>query len=82
MNTGRGTLKPRQYNNKQNFYIMSAKTRKIIFWTVVAVLVIGLGFWLKYASFGVTVVTVIVGLAGIAAGWTAHILYGKYIREE
>lgn len=55
--------------------------KKIIFWTVVAVLVIGLGFWLKYASFGVTVVTVIVGLAGIAAGWIARILYCRYVKE-
>lgn len=55
--------------------------KKIIFWTVVAVLVIGLGFWLKYSSFGVTVVTIIVGLVGLAAGWLARIMYCRYIKE-
>lgn len=57
------------------------KTRKIIFWVVVAVLIIGLGFWFKYASFGVTVVTVIVGAAGVVLGWIARILYCRYIKE-
>lgn len=57
------------------------KTRKIVFWVVVAVLVIGLGFWLKYASFGATVVTVIVGLGGIVAGWLAKVLYDRYVKE-
>lgn len=28
-----------------------------------------LGLWLKYTSFGVTVVTILVGLGGIALGW-------------
>lgn len=57
------------------------KTKKIIFWVVVAVLVIGLGFWLKYASFGAMVVTVIVGAAGLVLGWIARMLYCKYVKE-
>lgn len=57
------------------------KTKKIIFWVVVAVLIIGLGFWLKYASFGATVVTIIVGAAGLVLGWIARMLYCKYIKE-
>jgi hypothetical protein len=60
---------------------MTTKTKKIIFWAVVVVLLVGLGFWLKYASFGVTVVTILVGLGGIVLGWIAHILYGKYVKQ-
>lgn len=59
---------------------MTTKGKKILFWAVVAVLVIGLGFWLKYASFGATIVTIIVGVAGIALGWFGKMLYDKYIR--
>lgn len=55
--------------------------RKIIFWAVVVLLLIGLGLWLKYTSFGVTVVTILVGLGGIVAGWLAKMLYDRYIKE-
>lgn len=55
--------------------------KKIIFWAVVVVLLIGLGLWLKYTSFGVTIVTILVGLGGIAAGWLAKMLYDRYIKE-
>lgn len=55
--------------------------KRIIFWAVVIVLLIGLGLWLKYTSFGVTVVTILVGLGGIVLGWIGKILYGKYIKE-
>lgn len=55
--------------------------KKIIFWAVVVVLLIGLGLWLKYTSFGVTVVTVLVGLGGIVLGWIGRILYGKYVKQ-
>ncbi len=58
------------------------KAKKITFWTVVAVvLIIGLAIYLKYAPFGVTVVTVIVGLGGIVAGWLAKVLYDRYVKE-
>lgn len=55
--------------------------KKIIFWVVVAVVIIALGIYLKYTSFGVTVVTVIVGLGGIVAGWLAKMLYDRYVKE-
>lgn len=55
--------------------------KKIIFWAVVVVLLIGLGLWLKYTSFGVTVVTILVGLGSIVLGWIARMLYCKYIKE-
>lgn len=55
--------------------------KKIIFWAVVVVLLVALGIFLKYASLGVTVVTILVGLGGIVLGWIAHILYGKYVKQ-
>lgn len=55
--------------------------KRIIFWVVVLVLLVGLGLWLKYTSFGVTVVTILVGLGGIILGWIARMLYCKYIKE-
>ena len=55
--------------------------KKIIFWAVIVVLLIGLGLWLKYTSFGVAVVTILVGLGGIVAGWLAKMLYDRYIKE-
>lgn len=57
------------------------KTKKIIFWVVVAVLVIGLGLYLKYASFGATVITIVVGACGVAVGWLAKYLYDRYVKE-
>lgn len=51
------------------------KTKKIIFWVVVAILVVGLGLYLKYASFGATLITIIVGAVGIIVGWLAKYLY-------
>ena len=55
--------------------------RKIIFWAVVVVLLIGLGLWLKYTSFGVTVVTILVGLGGIVLGWIGKNLYDRYVED-
>lgn len=55
--------------------------KKIIFWVIVVVLLIGLGLWLKYTSFGVTVVTILVGIGGIVTGWIAKLLYDKYVKE-
>lgn len=55
--------------------------KKVIFWAVVVVLLIGLGLWLKYTSFGVAVVTILVGLGGIVSGWLAKMLYDRYIKE-
>ena len=55
--------------------------KKLIFWAVVVVLLIGLGLWLKYTSLGVTVVTILVGLGGIVLGWIGKILYDRYVKE-
>lgn len=49
--------------------------KRIIFWVVVLVLLVGLGLWLKYTS------TILVGLGGIVLGWIARMLYCKYIKE-
>lgn len=56
--------------------------KKIIFWAIVIVLLIGLGLWLKYTSFGVTLVTILVGAAGLVVGWIAKILYDKYVKDN
>lgn len=55
--------------------------KKLIFWAVVVVLLIGLGLWLKYTSFRVPVVTILVGLGGIALGWIGKVLYDRYVKE-
>ena len=55
--------------------------KKIIFWVVVAIVIIALGIYLKYAALGTTVVTVLVGLGGIVLGWIGRILYGKYVKQ-
>ena len=55
--------------------------KKIIFWVVVAIVIMALGIYLKYAAFGTTVVTVLVGLGGIVLGWIGRILYGKYVKQ-
>lgn len=57
------------------------KTKKIIFWVTVAILVIGLGLYLKYASFGAAVITIVVGACGVAIGWLAKYLYDRYVKE-
>lgn len=47
----------------------------------VAIVIIALGIYLKYATIGVTVVTILVGFGGIVAGWIGKILYDKYVKE-
>ena len=56
--------------------------KKIIFWVIIVVLLIGLGLWLKYTSFGVTIVTILVGFGGLVIGWIAKILYDKYVKDN
>ena len=55
--------------------------KKIIFRVVVAIVIIALGIYLKYAAFGTTVVTVFVGLGGIVLGWIGKVMYDRYIKE-
>lgn len=55
--------------------------KKIVFWAIVVILLIGLGLWLKYASFGVTIVTILVGLGSIVLGWFGKVMYDRYIKE-
>ncbi len=51
--------------------------KKRIIIAVAVILLICLGVWLKYTTPGVTVVTILVGLGGFAAGW----LYEKHRRK-
>lgn len=59
---------------------MTTKTKKMIFWAIVILLLIALGVFLKYASLGITIITIIVGLGSLVAGWVLRILYCKYIK--
>jgi hypothetical protein len=66
---------------------MTTKTKKIIFWVVIALLVIGIGLYLKFANFGDALMSILIGLmsiligaCGIVVGWLAHIFYAKYIK--
>lgn len=59
---------------------MTTKTKKIIFWVVIALLVIGIGLYLKFANFGDMLMSILIGACGIVAGWLAHIFYAKYIK--
>ena len=61
---------------------MTTKVKKIIFWVIVVVLLIGLGLWLKYTSFSVTVVTILVGLGGIVLGWAGKYAYDRFIARK
>lgn len=55
--------------------------KKWIFWLIVAVVVIGLGLYLKFAGFGDALMAVVFGGIGLVVGWVAKILYDKYIKE-
>lgn len=54
---------------------------KIFFWANVAITIIALILYLKNISFGVTVVTILVGIGGIVLGWIGKILYDRYVKE-
>ena len=59
---------------------MTTKTKKIIFWVIIALLAIGIGLYLKFANFGDTLMSVLIGSCSIVTGWLAHIFYAKYIK--
>lgn len=59
---------------------MTTKTKKIIFWVIIALLVIGIALYLKFANFGDALMSILIGACGIVAGWLAHIFYAKYIK--
>ena len=54
--------------------------KKIIFWAVIAIVLIGLGLYLKFAGFGNTLMALIIGAVGAVAGWLAKMFYDKYVK--
>lgn len=59
---------------------MSDKTKKIIFWAVLAALLIGILIYLKFASFGSSLMGVILFAAGLAAGGVLGYIAGKIFK--
>ena len=61
---------------------MTTKTKKIIFWAVIAALVIGILLWLKFASFGSSLMGVILFAAGLVVGGILGYFVGKIFRKS
>ncbi len=61
---------------------MTTKTKKIIFWAVIAALVIGILLWLKFASFGSSLMGVILFAAGLVVGGILGYFSGKLFRKS
>lgn len=59
---------------------MTTKTKKIIFWAVIAALVIGILLWLKFASFGSSLMAVIICIVSLAAGGVMGYIAGKIFK--
>lgn len=60
---------------------MTTKTKKIIYWAVIAALVLGMFLYLLLAKPGNVLMSIIYGIGGIVLGWIARILYSKYVKQ-
>lgn len=56
--------------------------KQIFFWLIVAIIAIGIGLYLKFAGFGDTLMSLLIGAIGIIIGWIAKCFYNKYIKEN
>lgn len=58
--------------------------KKILFWIIIAVIIviIGLGFYLKFSSLGSTIMAIIFLVVGIIVGWLAKVFYDRYIADN
>lgn len=61
---------------------MTTKTKKIIFWAVIAAIVIGILLWLKFASFGSSLMGVLLFAAGLVAGGILGYFVSKLFRKS
>lgn len=61
---------------------MSDKTKKIIFWAVIAALLIGILIYLKFASFGSSLMGVLLFAAGIVVGGILGYFVNKLFRKS
>ena len=58
-------------------------TKKHIFWLIVTIIAIGIGLYLKFAGFGDTLMSLLIGTICIIIGWIiAKCFYNKYIKED
>lgn len=60
--------------------IMTEKTKKIIFWAVVAAVVLGLALYLLFAKPGNVFMASVFGVTGLVAGWFARVFYDTKIK--
>ena len=61
---------------------MTTKTKKITFWVIIALIVIGILSYLKFAAVGDTLMSVFIGSVGVIVGWIAKCFYDKYIKDD
>lgn len=61
---------------------MTTKTKKIIFWAVIAALVLGMFLYLLFANPSNVLMSIIYGCGGIVIGWAAHVLYARYVKRQ
>ncbi len=56
--------------------------KKLIITAILVAIIVGVMLYMHYTPFWVNLTTVVSFLVGIVAGWVAHIVYGKYFKEE
>lgn len=59
---------------------MTTRTRQIIFWGVLAAIVIAAMLCVKFMPLWASFTTLAAFLGGAVVGWAAHVLYQKYVR--
>lgn len=59
---------------------MNKNKKKIIFWSIIAALIVVIIVFMKFAPLWVSFTTVVSFGAGAVIGWFAKILYDKYIK--
>lgn len=53
--------------------------KKIVFWAIIAVILIGGGLYLKFAGFGSALMALLFFAVGGVCGWLSKVFYNKFI---
>lgn len=53
--------------------------KKIVFWAIIAVILIGGGLYLKFAGFGSALMALLFFAVGGVCGWLGKVFYNKFI---
>lgn len=53
--------------------------KKIVFWAVIAIVLIGGGLYLKFAGFGAALMSLVFFAVGGVCGWLGKMFYNKFI---